>query len=95
MYYIRSILEQSSVVWHSSLTQENSEDLERVQKASVKLILGRNYENYEDALIKADLESLKTRREELCKLFVKKCVKSDNDRVKSLFPENLTDLTSY
>ena len=30
--YIRSILEQSSVVWHSSLTSENAEDLERVQK---------------------------------------------------------------
>ena len=62
---IRSFLEQSSVVWHSSLTQENSEDLERVQKAAVKLILGRNYENYEDVLVQADLESLKTRREEL------------------------------
>ena len=85
--YIRSILEQSSVVWHSSLTQENSEDLERVQKAAVKLILGRNYENYEDALIKADLESLKTRREELCKKFANTCVKSDNFRVNSLFPE--------
>ena len=39
--YIRSILEQSCVVWHSSLTQENSEDLERVQKAAVRIILGK------------------------------------------------------
>ena len=30
--YIRSILEQSCVVWHSSLIKENHEDLERVQK---------------------------------------------------------------
>ena len=89
LLYIRSILEQSSVVWHSSLTQENSEDLERVQKAAVKLILGKNYENYEDALIQADLESLKARREELCKKFAKKCVSSDNMRVKSLFPEKI------
>ena len=30
--YIRSILEQSCQVWHFSLTQENSDDIERVQK---------------------------------------------------------------
>ena len=36
--YIRSILEQSNVVWHSSLTKQNEEDLERVQKSAVKLI---------------------------------------------------------
>ena len=42
--YIRSILEQSSVVWHSSSTKENAEDLERVQKCAVKLILGEKYE---------------------------------------------------
>ena len=30
--FVRSLLEQSATVWHSSLTQENSNDLERVQK---------------------------------------------------------------
>ena len=30
--FIRSILEQSCVLWHSSLTQEDSNNLERVQK---------------------------------------------------------------
>ena len=39
--YIRSILEQSCVVWNSSLTKELSDDLERIQKASVRIILGR------------------------------------------------------
>ena len=48
--YIRSILEQSSVVWNSSLTVQNSEDLERVQRAAVRIILGKNFENYEKAL---------------------------------------------
>ena len=76
--YIRSILEQSSVVWHSSQTQENCEDLERVQKAAVKIILGTNYDNYEDPLIKVNLETLKNRREELCKKFAKKSSKSTN-----------------
>ena len=29
--YVRSILEQSCVVWHSSLTEENKQNLQRVQ----------------------------------------------------------------
>ena len=40
--YICSVLEQSSVVWHSSLTKQNERELERVQKVAVKLILGKD-----------------------------------------------------
>ena len=40
--YVRSVLEQNAVVWHSSLTEENSQDLERVQKSACKLILKKN-----------------------------------------------------
>ena len=32
--YIRSILEESAIVWHSSLTEENIQDLSRVQKSA-------------------------------------------------------------
>ena len=80
------MLEQSSVVWHSSLTKENCEDLERVQKAAVRIILGKNSENYEDALMKVDLETLKSRREELCKKFADKSSKSMNNRANEMFP---------
>ena len=38
--FIRSLLEQSATVWHSSLTEENSADLERVQKCATRIILG-------------------------------------------------------
>ena len=41
--YIRSLLEQSATVWHSSLTEENRNDLERVQKTALKIILGEKY----------------------------------------------------
>ena len=34
--FIRSVLEQSAVVWHSSLTKINRKDIERVQKNSSK-----------------------------------------------------------
>ena len=47
---IRSNLEFSSTVWHSGLSLADRQDLERVQKAAVKVILGKYYKNYEEAL---------------------------------------------
>ena len=47
----RSVLEQSCMVWHSSLKQENSDDLERTKKSFVKLVLREKYSNYEDSLV--------------------------------------------
>ena len=47
--YIRSLVEQSSNVWHSSLTNENVVDLERVQKIALKIILKDKYKTYENA----------------------------------------------
>ena len=84
--FIRSILEQSCVVWHSSLTQSNINDLERVQKTAVKLILRNRYHNYEEGKKILGLESLEDRREHLSLLFAKNCLK--NERTKNLFPEN-------
>ena len=49
--YIRSILEQSCQVWHSSLTLDNF-DLERVQK---KIILQEDYLSYSNALSETGL----------------------------------------
>ena len=44
--FVRSILEQSATVWHSSLTEENKADLERVQKSAIKVILNDKYNGY-------------------------------------------------
>ena len=38
--FVRSQLEQSAVVWSSSLTEQNKADLERVQRSALKIILG-------------------------------------------------------
>ena len=81
--FIRSILEQSATVWHSSITSENSSDLERVQKSSMKIILNGNYSN---ALARLRIESLKSRREHLCLNFARKCTK--NKKLAHMFPEN-------
>ena len=48
--FIRSLVEQSATVWHSSLTQDNITDLERVQKTAVKVILQENYKGYHRGL---------------------------------------------
>ena len=84
--YLRSILEQSCVVWHNSLILDNSNDLERVQKSAVKIILGNKYSNYEQALDELNLDSLKTRRQKLCRKFALKCL--NNDKINKFFPLN-------
>ena len=56
--YIRSLLEQSCTVWHSGLTEENSQDLERIQKSALRIILQESYSTYENALNFLEMESL-------------------------------------
>ena len=85
--FIRSLLEQSSTVWHSSLTEENVTDLERVQKTAVKIILGDNYLSYEQGLQKLDMENLSERRAALCLSFAQKCAK--NPKTAQMFPKNV------
>ena len=84
--YIRSLLEQSSTVWISGLTKENIQDLERVQKSALRLILQESYKSYPNALKVLSLETLADRREVLCLQFAKKCL--NNDKMKELFPKN-------
>ena len=84
--YIRSVLEYGSNVWHSSLTQQNKEDIERLQRCSVKIILKNNFNSYKEALKLLNMETLDQRREKGNLTFAKKCLKIEN--MKSLFPLN-------
>ena len=59
--YIRSVAEQSSVVWSSSLTLGEQNDLERIQKVALRIILGENYISYDHALYLTNLTTLKAR----------------------------------
>ena len=88
MLQIRSKLDQSSVVWHSSLTQKNRADLERIQKSAVKCILGQNYTTYEDALLKLGLQSLEERRDTMSLKFAKQCLKIE--KMRGLFPRRVS-----
>lgn len=82
--YIRSVVENCAVVWSSSLTQANVLAIERVQKVSLRIILGENYLNYENALKITQLKTLCERRKKLCLNFAKQCVK--NPKTKDMLP---------
>ena len=84
--YIRSILEQNCQLWHYSITQEDIESLERVQKVACKIILGIKYVSYEDALVSLNIQSLYERRQNLSLKFAKRCIK--HPRLVEMFPEN-------
>lgn len=64
----------NSNVGFSSITEEEADDLEQVQKAACRLILKEKYKNYESALENLKLPNLKTRRETLALKFAKKCM---------------------
>ena len=84
--FVRSHLEKSATLWHSSLTEKNKTDLERVQKTAIKIILGNNNINYKKGLLKLDIDDLSTRREKLCLDFAKKCTK--HPKLTYMFPTN-------
>ena len=69
--FCRSVLEQSCVVWGTTLTQENKDDLERTQKTFSKLILREKYKNYDNALMLLDLDTLEKRKQDLIIKFAK------------------------
>ena len=72
--FIRSILDFNSCVWYSSITEEECEDLDRVQKNACKLILKEEYKEYKSALNVLGLDCLRVRREKLALKFAKKCL---------------------
>ena len=74
--FVRSILEQSAVVWHSSLTEENKQDLERIQRSAVLIMMGQKFKSYSKSLLFLDLEDLNSRRENLCLTFALRTMKN-------------------
>ena len=73
--FVRSLLEYCAVVWHSRLTIEQQNCIERVQKCSLRVILGEDYLDYHNALDFCKLKTLFERREERCLSFAKRCLK--------------------
>ena len=83
---VRGNLEYCSTVWHSSLTESDTKDIERVQKAAVRIFMGNKYQSYEKALEFLKLDSLKERRMKMALNFAKKSLKLE--QFSKLFPVN-------
>ena len=73
-------------MWHSSLTQENIDDLERLQKSAFKVILKEKFVGYKHALKVLEWDILENRRKDLCLKFALKY--TENKKVKDMFPHN-------
>ena len=59
-------------VFHSGLTQQESLDIEAIQKKSLQIILGDQYGGYEEACTLLSAEPRYDRRQTLCLTFVKR-----------------------
>ena len=72
---VRSVLELAVPAWHPALTLTEKEDIERIQKAALQIILGKGYTTYVSALKQLNIDSLDERRLSLCLNFNKKAAK--------------------
>ena len=86
LLHIRSVAEYCSVVFHSTLTGEQSNTIERIQRTCLKIILGDMYINYSSALEMSGLDSFSDRRSKRCLDFSLKSIK--HHRNNRLFPIN-------
>lgn len=72
---IRSILEYGAVVWNAGLKKENITKIERVQKSAFAIILGAQYNRYEEACNILNMKNLAERRKTLSLKFARKATK--------------------
>ena len=70
---IRPVFDYGCVVYHSSLTDAQDELLERLQSHTLKAIFGVGPSAREVRQL-ANIETLRSRREDLCDKFVQKCL---------------------
>ena len=85
---IRSVLESSCPVFHSMLTCEDSNNIESIQKITLRIILGNKYESYTQACKYLKVETLESRRLSLSLNFALKLLDSKHGKEFFQFTEN-------
>jgi len=74
MSVIRPVLEYACPAWHTSLTIEQNNRIESLQKRAVKIVFGPVITaGYSDLCKQANLPELRERRETLCTSFSDLC----------------------
>ena len=83
---IRAQAEQSCTVWTSGLTKGNQEDIERIKKSAVRLILGSKFTTCQKAIEERNIETSKERRKSQFAKFAQHLLK--NNKTKNMFKKN-------
>ena len=87
--HIRSVTEYCSTAFHNSLTVEQDQKLEAIQKVALRVILGQDYLSYEEALSKTSLVSLNKRRQDRCIKYALKASRHPDNM--QMFPPNTVE----
>ena len=90
IWYVRTALEYAAPVWHPGLTAVQHNKIELIQKRCLRIILGREYTHYEEALERLNLASLYSRREMLTLRLARSMLRSQDHR--DLFPPTMGDI---
>ena len=75
---VRTILEYCVPVWHPRLTRSQSQQLERVQNVSMRVILGDKYSSSSNARHRLKFDTLYQRRSNICLKFGMKALEHPN-----------------
>ena len=86
---VRPILEYASPVFHHSLPQYLSDDIERIQRRALKIILPDL--SYNEALAKSGLYNLNERRETLCDKTFSRIVRDPDHKLHALLPPMISE----
>ena len=82
----RSVLEFASTVFFSRLSQEQKTQMENCQRSAFAIILEKNYNGYEAALITLGQDTLENRRTQAALRFGEKCL--THPQHSHMFPKN-------
>ena len=75
--FVRPTVEYAAPVWYPGLTVHEKLALERIQKRARRIIVGKDYTTYHEALELCNLQDLHGRREQLCLSFFNSLLESE------------------
>ena len=90
---IRCLTEIACPTWNDSLTQQDIDKLEGIQKVVCRVILGQKYVSYHSALHKLKIPTLSERRKIICRKFAQKTAR--NKKFSSWFPRSIRGKARY
>jgi hypothetical protein len=91
--FIRPVVEYACPAWHSSLTIEQSNRIEHIQKRALSIIYGNI--DYELFCVTHNIDSLNSRRAKLCREFFKDIAENSDNCLHYLLSDRRPDVDVY